>query len=168
MRPDEIILAVKEELSKFAEMEQGARARVRTATDEWNVLELLSSGPNGLLIVVSWAGDTNETEFPLVAICENTIEVIVGHNLGLSVDPGNALIHGTEDRPGLLELMWKVRQRVRHLTLDPDDSSTCFEYKGTSPVILPDGIPLAAYRARFTIEVSDDEPGEPVEWTEAE
>ena len=168
MRPDEILIAVEKDLKRFAESQPGVRARVQTATDPWHVLELLATGPNGRLIVVNWDGDTNISEFPQVAINEERLEVIVGHNLGLTSDPGATLTRGTEERPGLMRFMYEVRQRVRRLTLDPENTSTCFEYKGTEPMTMPDGIPLAAFKARFEITVSGDEPGKSPPWTEAQ
>lgn len=168
MRPDEIVAAVDADLRRFAETRPGVRARVATATDPWHVLELLTTGPQGRLLVLFWAGDSNASEFPQAPIPKHALEIYVGHNLGLALDPGKVLTQGTEDRPGLLRFLWEVRRRVRGLMLDPIQTSTLFEYQGTDPVSLPNGVPLAAYKARFTIEVSEDEPGEEPDWADAQ
>ena len=145
--------------------------KVSLARDPFDSLEVLAVGPAEALIVVSWAGDAPVDpvmgpDDDLTGAVEHSLEIIVGQGLGLEFIKDWRLIAGRGNRKSLLSRVDQVRKFVLSLVY-PDDQETLgrFEYKGTEPFTTPEGIPLAAFRMRFSIVASVDEAASDVQLT---
>jgi hypothetical protein len=150
LRPDQIVTAIVNGLTPWA----GAhKARISIARDPFEVLELLGADTPGLRLVVHWGGDDplgdQMQQAPLVT---TTLEIIVGLNLGLTATPDKQLLTGSASRPALYQLISDLRAAVLAIQF-PNLSTTGFlSYAGTHAMTAPDGIPLAAYSSRYTLE----------------
>jgi hypothetical protein len=166
MRPDQILESVKNDLDAWAAALTGAKARISVAKDPWNALELLVQGPAGLIVVIHWAGDegNGRTGDPKA---DNTLEVIVGYNLGLTLPLDQALFKSTVDRPSLLKYVNDVRARLLTIQFPADETIQTTFYAGCEPVVAPQGIPLAAYRIRARLDaiVETEEDMRPAVYT---
>lgn len=158
MRPDQILESVKKDLDDWAATLAGAKVQVSVARDPYNVLELLVQGPAGLCVVIHWAGDEGNGKIGDPK-ADNLIEVIVGYNLGLTIPLDQALYKSTANRPSLLKYVNDVRARLLTIQFTADETRQFTFYSGCEPIVLPDGVPLAAYRmkARLDAIVETDE-----------
>jgi len=156
MRLDEILEALRADLEPWVKTKRG---QLSIALDPWNVLELLVNGPQGFQVILHWGGDDATGDQPAEPLADNTLEVIVGYNLGLNARPDLALVKNLPERPSLLKLVNDVRARVLSYVFPPDVTMQTPEYAGCKPVTLPEGIPLAAYKfqVKLTALVERDE-----------
>jgi hypothetical protein len=150
LRPDQIVNALVNGLTPWA---RAHKARPSIARDPFEVLELLGADTPGLRLVVHWAGDEplgdQMEQEPLVT---TTLEVVLGLNLGLTATPDRQLLSGGPLRPALYQLISDLRAAVLAIEF-PNLATTAFlSYGGTQPLAAPDGVPLAAYGSRFTLE----------------
>lgn len=147
--PDTLLLELHAALVPWLAARKGV---VSIAADPYNFLELLADGPSGCRVVLHWGGETNPADdartgcFPA-----NRIEVGITGNLGLEARPEMALIAGNAVRPAFLETVAAVREVVRSHLFREDISTKFPLYKGCEPVVLPEGMPLRAYRLNFEI-----------------
>jgi hypothetical protein len=150
LRPDQIVTAIVNGLMPWAAAQ---KARTSIARDPFEVLELLGADAPGLRLVVHWAGDEplgdQMAQEPLVT---TALEIVLGLNLGLTATPDRQLLTGGAGRPALYQLVSDLRLAV--LTIEfPNLATTAFlTYGGTRPLASPEGVPLAAYTSRFTLE----------------
>lgn len=156
--PAVLLLALQTDIEQWATEHT---ALVSIASDPFEVYEILAEGPARVRVILHWVGDKDDSgeKFDL-GIVRNAIEVIISHNRGLQIRPGDSLLRGTDTRPSLVALLSSLRSRVRSLILPEDDATTrSFEYRGTDPVVTPEGLRLDAYRLHFEIWGSlPDEP----------
>ena len=150
LRPDQIVLAIVNGLAPWAAAHQ---AKTSIARDPFEVLELLAADSPGLRLVVHWAGDEplgdQMAQAPLVT---TALEIVLGLNLGLTATPDRQLLTGGAARPALYQLVSDLRLAVLAIEF-PNLATTAFlAYGGTRPVASPEGVPLAAYTSRFTLE----------------
>lgn len=152
MRPEQIIRPLRDDLEEFA----ADWGHVSLAADPFNVYERLTQGPHGALIVLHWAGDQQEASDYRVPIVRGEIEVYVGRNKGLRLEPGSQLVEDDHDgEQPLFRIVSDVRDRVRLFDFEaaadvaPQQTDKHAHYRGTAPVPMPDGLPLAAYRITF-------------------
>lgn len=141
-----------------------ARTRPAMATDLWHAYQLLCTGPQGYTVIVQWPGDDAEGDEDQEPLAKHELAVFVGYNLGLNVVPALALIEGTAGRPALLRLVNDVRASLLGLRFPDEQTSRFLEYGGTREVVMPGGIPLAAYKitVRLTAPVDVGEETEVV------
>ena len=153
MRIDEIIENLRADFAPWVAKNRGV---LTIAKDPWHALEILCNSPQGLQFVLGWGGDEPEGEQPQEPLGNNIIELTVAYNLGLEADRDAALMKNRENRPSLLKLVSDARARLLAYVYAADDEPQFMAYGGTSPVTLPEGMPLAAYRIRATILQSVD------------
>lgn len=154
VNPEQLLSHLHDELVPFVKEQKGT---LSLASDPLHFLELLAESPSGWRCVLHWSGDENQNaEIPTGPINRNEFHVGVTCNLGLTAEPGKAIM---KKRPGgapsLLRLMQLTRERVR-TTVFPEDTSRQPIYLGCDPAILPDGTPLKGYRLRFSLLSADD------------
>lgn len=149
MRIDQILQAVAVDLNDLAKAKS---ATVAIAEDLFHVIDILVNGPAGFQLIVSWGGDDAVGEQPGHPLAETIIDITVGFNPGLGIQPGNALVKNTATRDSLLKLINDVRARALTLQFPETETSQIPEYSGCRPVSLPDGIPLKAYK--FSIKLT--------------
>jgi hypothetical protein len=134
------------------------KAHICTASDQWNVLELLCSGPSSMLIILSYGGDDDIGDQPGNAVAATIFEVTLGYNIGLQLPLGNALSVSTPTRVNFMRQLNDLRKRFLTHMFPATVTSRKLQYLDTKAVTLPDGIPLAAYkiRAKLTVAVEQD------------
>ena len=165
MKSEAITQAIHTKLQAYARDNKG---RASVARDPFDVMEVLWAGPEGFLIVLHEAGDDPEdmglSESDADSIpnpIRDRMEVTVGYGLGLDVNRDWRLIAGKGNRPGLLGHVRAVRAQMLALVF-PDDEEQFrrLRYDGREAVTTPEGVPLAAYRMKFslveTLEVAED------------
>ncbi len=135
------------------------RADISVAGDLAQVLEMLSSAPNALRIVLSDEGDApaNDNQ-PESGIIKQTFAIYAAMSAGL---PGKAKAgawQGKHGKPALLAKCQEVRDFVRGLSLPGEISGGQFEYTGRQPVLDAEGAPLHAYRLSFQFFTALPEP----------
>jgi len=141
LRIDEIAIKLKHALERWA---ASRKAEVSIATDPFHVLEILSAGPQGFRLVLHTSSDENPSDQMELPLADNEIEVILSYNLGLTVKPDLALIHGSNNRPSLYHELDDLRAFLLAIAFPTILTATYAIYKGRKPFITPDGIPLAA------------------------
>jgi len=158
MSPEKLLAALQAYLDTFVE----GWGSVSLAGDPYNVYEQLTQGPNSTLIILHWAGDEPAGSTRASPFAKNEIEVYVGRNRGLSLDPNENLVHTDiiDGQKPLFQEVAEIREHLRAFQLNdmPDVADIAHEprlsYGGTGPVILPNGIPMAALRIRFNVNAS--------------
>lgn len=153
MLPEDIILPLQDRLTAFSE----GWGHVSLAADPFNVFEQLTTGPNGTLIVLHWAGDANAGSTRRSPFVRNTIEVYVGRNKGLSLDQNETLYREDlyDQAKPLSRQVAEIREHLRAYSYDadarhqPTGQEAALSYSGCDPVILPSGLPMAAYKLTF-------------------
>ena len=150
LRPDQIVAALVNGLSPWAKKQ---KARVSVARDPFEVIELLGADTPGLRLVVHWAGDD-----PLGEQMAHVLEIVLGLNLGLTATPDKALVSGSAGRPALYQLISDLRVAVLAVEFPSLATESYLEYAGTKPLVTPEGVPLAAYTLRFTLDAAIQTP----------
>lgn len=149
--PDTLLLELHEDLSAFLAANRGA---LSVAAEMYDFLQLLTESPAGWRVVLLWEGEENPGD-DAQAGCFPTQRFSLGvtANLGLTASPEIGLIKPSASRPALLQLVAAVRDYVRGHVFRGEVSTKYPLYKGADPVVLPDGMPLKAYRLRFELTV---------------
>lgn len=157
--PAELVKAVRNWIKAWPAPPQKLSS-VDLAKDPLHPLEILSTSPRGLRVIVSYSGGpTNGAEEnPNAAIVTHGLTIWIGYSLGLTADINKKIADGNTDRPALLEIISLVDQRVRALIMPDEVSSRYFRLAGIDDVVLPDGIPLAAQKLRYAIEALMPDP----------
>lgn len=158
MRPEQIILPLKESLERFAK----GWGHVSVAKDPFNVYEQLTQGPDGTLIVLHWDGDASAGQSRMSPIVDNRIEVYVGRNRGLTLNPNESLLKKDLVYGGnpLYESASDVREHLRAFdfntvaSVDETQHERSLSYAGAESVALPEGLPMAATKLTFTLITS--------------
>jgi hypothetical protein len=152
LRPDQIVTAIVNGLTPWA---ASHKAKISIARDPYEVLELLGADTPGLRLVVHWGGDEPlGDQMPQEPAVTTTLEVILGLNLGLTATPDKMLLTGSATRPALYQLISDLRAAVLAITFPNLATSDFLSYAGTRPLTAPDGVPLAAYSSRYTLDGS--------------
>ena len=156
LRPDQIVAALVNGLSGWAKKQ---KAKTSVARDPFEVIELLGADTPGLRLVVHWAGDDplgeEMAQAPLVT---HVLEIVLGLNLGLTATPDRALVSGSSGRPALYQLISDLRVAVLAVEFPSVATESYLEYAGTKPLVTPEGVPLAAYTLRFTLDAAIQTP----------
>lgn len=158
MKPADIINPLQDTLREFTQ----GWGEVSVAGDPFNVFEQLTTGPQGLLIVLHWDGDQPAGSARQSPFVKNTVEVYVGRNLGLSLEPGQQLFREdlVDGEKPLSEQAAEIREHLRAFdfesiaNLPATLSERRLSYGGCGPVILPGGLPMHAYRLTFNLNTS--------------
>lgn len=152
MSPAEIIRALQQDFESYAATRGGA---VSIAGDAYHVLELLQDAPKRWRVILHWAGDRADTPGFDTGIVEHELHLVVGLSVGLSLRPGHALVVDRAGEPPVLERFFEIRQRAREARWQDDgQTEQRLIYERSEPLVTPDGIPLAAYRAIFKFAAS--------------
>jgi len=157
--PDQLMLALNQYLADWTEA--GQKVTRFIAKDPWHPYELIAGGPNGLCVVLSWAGASplGNEEAEGLTLATQKLDVFLSYNPGLSVAPDDALVKGTDTRPSLLKLVGLLSRRILSMKFsDESDVRPYFRWAGTSPVTAPDGTPLRAFRMQFELDTDVEEP----------
>ena len=156
LRPDQIVTAIVNGLTAWAKKQ---KAKTSVARDPFEVMELLAADTPGLRLVVHWVGDDplgeQMEQAPLVT---NTLEIILGLNLGLTATPDKALVSGSPTRPALYQLISDLRVVVLAVEFPSEATASYLAYAGCKPMVTPEGVPLAAYALRFTLDTAIQTP----------
>ena len=156
--PDELLKAIDANLALWKEA--GQKINRFISKDPWHPYELITTGPQGLCLVLHWAGATalgGEVAEGLT-LATQKIEVFLSFNLGLMAQPEAALIKGNDSRPSLLKLINLLQRRVRSMDFrDETDVRRFFRWTATQPFSAPDGTPLAAYKLSFELDTDVEE-----------
>jgi len=148
---DKLTAAFCRVLKDWAKQQPG-NMQVHRATDPWNAVELLCQGPTEYRAVVVYAGDEAAgTDMPFSLITEHRWDVYVTLPLGLHMDPASVLTQGTPARPALLRMVDELKGFCLALRWPEDLTETLMKYGGSEGATLPDGLPIAAYRLRFSL-----------------
>jgi len=126
-------------------------ARVHFAQDALHVLELLAEGPKGFNIIVHWAGDESFGDQETQPMAEQILEVTVSQNPGLSAQPNEKIYTSTESEDSLLKRVRDVRGHLLSRQWEEESTGQFPSYRGTQPVVLPDGTRLRAYSIRIAL-----------------
>jgi len=156
--PNHILLAIERDLLHEDDQHTGwataNKAIVSIAGDPFEVYEILAEGPRGFRVILLWEGDDDQPQGGTsYGITENRIEVTLSGNRGLSLKPGDNLHRDSPDgRPALVTLLASLRREIRSIRFaDDGSSSAALEYRGSAPVVTPEGVRLDAYTLRFAI-----------------
>lgn len=158
MKPHALIKAIADDLTPFV---VGLKGVCELAADEWLALQKLATGPAGFLAVVLYDGDAEgQGSLEQEPLIKAEFSVFVEVNTGLDAKPGAALTDANAaGRPGLLDLCWRMRERVISRTVSAEDCDTHATYTGMASVAVPTEqgrMPLQCYRLRFTQTFSPD------------
>lgn len=156
--PDELLTAVKDHLSTWDEA--GQKISLFVAKDPFHPYELLAAGPNGLIIVLAWGGadPLGNDEADDLTLATQKVEVFLGYNPGLQAQPDASLIQGSPERPALLKLQGLLTRRLREMDFqDETDVRRFFRWAGTHPVVMPDGIPMRAFKMILELDTDVEE-----------
>lgn len=155
----DILRSLLEALEAEFGINSAERADISVAGNLAQAIEMLSSAPNALRLVISDEGDApaNEDQ-PETGVIRQTIAIYAAMAAGL---PGKAKAGawlGKHGKPALLVKCAEVRDYVRGLQLPEELTSERFEYMGRQPLLDNDGAPLHAYRLAFQIYTALPEP----------
>lgn len=149
LSPADILSKLREHLKDWVARNKGT---LSIAEDAWHVLELLGETPVGFRLILHWAGDRNAADDIDDGIDNHQLEVIVTKNRGLMIKKGDNLL---EPRAGvaLLTLIGQVKAKVKASFDLWEEGLTGgeLEYRGCEVVTTPDGVPLDAYRLRWSL-----------------
>jgi hypothetical protein len=148
---DKLTAAFTRALSEWARQQPG-NMTVHRATDPWNAVELLCQGPTEFRAVVVYAGDDPAgTDSPFSLISDHRWDVYITMPLGLHADPASVLTKGTPSRPAMLRMLDELKAFCLALRWPEELTETLMKYGGAEGATLPDGLPIAAYRLRFSL-----------------
>jgi hypothetical protein len=151
MTPALLLQTLRTGLAAWA---QTHRAALSIASDAWNALELLASGPASLRIILRWDGDSQDADQD-AGIVKHKIAVIVSGARALLAQQGQHLVDGSAatGKP-LYESVSAVRAVVRSLEFPGGITSGALRYAGCQPFTTPEGVPIDAYELLFEIDAS--------------
>ncbi len=163
MHTDKIPKAIYDDLLTWVQAQKG---RLCLARDPLEVIELLTTGPLGFVVILGFGGDGSGQEGTEDLVTEQKIEVTVGMNLGLEFDKGLMLFKTKGTRVNLLRLFSLCRARVLSLSFpaSTEDTGQTLRYGGSEAVTMPSGFPLSAYKFSVHLDavIETDEPREAV------
>jgi hypothetical protein len=151
MKLSAIIAEVRKAVEPWI-MENGGTLVV--ARDPWHAYELIANGPNGMTLVLGYAGRSIIDGHRGNPLGQPRIELILGNGMGLDVETGSSALQQIGDRAPLVDLIDALVQIVCDIKMSEVSAKTtspCFEFTGDDPVELPNGLRLAAYRLNFQI-----------------
>ncbi len=150
--PEKILQELRADLEPWARDHAGL---VTLARDPYHFLELLAESPAGWRIVLHWDGEDNTGDNAQAgAFCAQRLSLGISANLGLTAKPNEALVTPTASRAALLRLVADTRDRVRGYTWPDRTTSRYLLYRRALPVVLPEGVPLAAYKLDFELIIA--------------
>lgn len=141
------------ELKKVAEpwvAEAGGTFSV--ARDPWHAYELIAAGPSGLILVLCYGGEQVIDSPEGNPLARMRFELTLGNGMRLTADMGSLQYQAQGDRPALAELLDGLIKAICGINLQEVSQGTTnpnFLFEGESPVELPGGIRMAAYRVSF-------------------
>jgi hypothetical protein len=148
----EILLKVRDDLAK-APFISNAVTQLRIAQDPGDLLDQLLDQPASFRLVIHWSGDKNQSEQPLSAIVDHTVEIWVVKAKIPLLTPGNLLVASQGDQPPLLALIDSVVAWVRSNALPDGITSRYWRYEGASqlnPLDAPN-LQTTAFKLTFAI-----------------
>ncbi|BET67207.1 hypothetical protein ASA1KI_21250 [Opitutales bacterium ASA1] len=152
MEPDTLLQTVHDDLAPWVRARRGL---LSVAADPYQFLEVLAEAPQGWRAVLHWAGDESGGSHPLEgAFVDHELHLGISANPGLTIAADVALFGPRAgNTPAILRLVALARAHVRGLVLrtPEEDTEQYLHYRGCAPVVMPEGIPLRAYRLRFTV-----------------
>jgi hypothetical protein len=153
---DQVVSQLKGAIDQYA---AGISGRTTIALDNFNVFELLKANAQGYLVILHWAGDENISDTPeLTVLLRHHLEVVISFALGLTNTPGAALIQQVGARPPLFQLVDNLRGLILGLSFAAEVTAGQLEYRGTQPVVSPEGLPMAAYQLNFGLRAVPAQP----------
>lgn len=155
LTPADLLNTLRQHLAPWVAEHKG---RLSLAKDPYHVIEILSEAPAGFRVILHWTGDEQLGDLPQQPLCTHQVDVILSFNLGLTAEPSAALVEARNNRPPLYGLLNDLRRRVLGCNYAPDISAEYLMYRGTEPVVMPEGLPLAAYRIQFSLDAALPEP----------
>lgn len=160
MNASSILRAIHDDLVAWP-LDGITRPHVAIAVDPFDILERLFDGPHRWRIVLHWAGETpTNPETPEAGIVDHNLEIYIARHHGLAIDKGKSqtIANRPDGEPTLMHLRTLVDSRLRSYTFDTSDESIAphLEYQGTDSIATPEGVLLAAYRARYRITATTE------------
>ncbi len=152
LTPADMLISLRDGLESWATANKG---KIQIASDPFHALDLLLQSPIGFRVVVWWDGDEPSTDIHQAGIVVNRLKVSIGYGRGLAKDPSTGLTTGRAGQKALYALISELRSKVRAIQFsDPTDeiSSVWAAYRGTTGVVVPEGIAIDAYDLNFTLE----------------
>ena len=126
------------------------------AGDPGEVIEALTDAPGSFRVVLSWAGDDDQTGQALGGIVDNTFEVWLIKAKGLRIKPGEHLIKG---EPPFLKLLSDLREELRSLEF-PEEVTNCYLlYKGAKQFEPELALQMPTVGWKMTFELTSALPG---------
>lgn len=169
MKPDDIVVAVYNDLVQWKLGLTGYTADVALCRDPFQTFHAFSTGPSGLLVAVQWGGDRNISDEPGEAITALSVEITVGFPLSpTALKDADLYKNVTGKRPSLLRTVDIVRARIMSLCFQSNDVDDWDRFKYDDCAVYEVGgmPPFAAYQLRFTIHTkaagdANDRPATP-------
>lgn len=150
--PEKLLLELRADLEPWAAARKGS---ISLATDPYHFLELLAESPAGWRIVLHWDGEDNTSDNAQAgAFCAQRLSLGITANLGLTAKPNESLVKKTASREALLRLVADTRDRVRGYVWPDVTTSRYLLFRRALPVVLPEGVPLAAYKLDFELIIA--------------
>lgn len=147
-----MLISLRDGLEAWATANKG---KVQIAGDPFHALDLLLQSPIGFRVVVWWDGDEPATDIHQAGIVSNRLKVSISYGRGLAKDPSASLVSGRASQKPLYELISDLRSKVRAIEFSnqaDEISSVWAAYRGTTPIVVPEGIAIDAYDLNFTLE----------------
>ena len=149
LTPAAILTTLKTSLEAYLAPKKG---KLFLARDPFDALSLLAESPAGFRVILHWAGDSpmgDDGAEDGVVLAH--VELILSHNVGLTLVKGANLITARAGQQPLYELVSQVRAHLRAIEWPDEVSFGSFFYRGCESVFTPDGVPLDAYKLRFDL-----------------
>lgn len=126
-------------------------ASVVIARDPFDPVQIMTSGGQGLVVVISYAGSSKTESSRERPLGQGDWEVIVGTRLALPADRAAGIYVAAGDRAPLADHLDSIIQAVADIEIDDATTGHKFAYAGDAPLIAPDGQRLAAFVAKFNL-----------------
>lgn len=132
------------------------RVQIKVARDPWHSVFLLTQAPQGSMLVLHWAGDSEFGNNLHCPVSRNRFEITLTRPVGPEEEPSRRDFQGAAGGESLLGLLNELREKV--LTYSPPAGATAgrVRYKSADPVTTPQGFPLSAYK--LTVEIDAGVP----------
>jgi len=140
---------VRDALEPWTKTKAGA---FKVARDPWQPYEIMSAGSKGIIVSLGWIGERVVDAGQHSPLAAGTIELVLGAPMGLTQETDANLHRPVGDRPAVVDLVDELIAEVSKIAI-PGSTTTAhfFEYLGTEPLTLPNGVRLAAYRLTFQV-----------------
>ena len=154
--PNELLTAVRDGLAPLAEHWEGA---ISLATNPFEVIEMLAQSPGTPRIVILWEGEADATGGQRPGgIVTHTVALIISMNRGLPIWSGQVVSGAAADTPSILERLAELRTAMLSIAFPGGSTSQRFFYLGADSETTPEGLPLDAYRLRFSLKAKINLP----------